>query len=125
MKLEELLAKWNELISRLEPGQRGTYEPYPDYRVRLNKAEAENPALTPYETKGRAKFLSKYPQMKSNYAGAQEKAKEEYDKLPFGPQTKEAFRLSMNAGAARQFDEKTVVSHEKKWAYRWMRSIRR
>lgn len=119
--ISEILAK----IPGLEAKEKGTTEPYPSQATTLRQSEANYPALVPFETKGRYKLLNRYSTMKTNYKGSIETAKDNYDKLPFGPNTKRAFRAGMEAEPYKAFDGKLVVSHEKKWANRWMKGVSR
>ena len=118
-----------ERIMRMLPGledrERGPTEPYPDQTSTLRESEALFPALAPFAAKGRFKLLSKYSQMKENYANAKDAAVSGYDGLPFGPNTRAAFRRAMHNRPEQAFNEKLVVSHEKKWANRWMRGVSR
>ena len=111
------------LLSGLESKEKGPVEPYPSQETTLRQNEEELPSLVPYETKGRFKLLNKYSQMKTNYRESKEAAKSGYNDLPFGPQTKAAFNAAMDANPEKAFEDKTVVSHEKKWANKWMKGV--
>ena len=112
-----------EGLSRLETRETGPVEPYPSQSDALRRNEEKYPALTPYAVKGRFNMLNKYSQMKVNYKDAREESKAKYDRLPFGPNTKRAFSMAMDADPEKAYDAKLMVSHEKKWANNWMRGV--
>ena len=113
------------MIPELEAKERGPVEPYPNQSTTLRESEAKYPGLVPFEIKGRYKLLNRYSTMKTNYKGSIETAKQNSDKLPFGPNTKRAFKAGMDADPHVAFNDKLVVSHEKKWANKWMRGVSR
>ena len=113
------------MLPGLEARERGPVEPYPSQVTKLRENETKHPNLVPFETKGRANFLRRYPQMRAHYGESEDKAKEGYDNLPFGPNTKAAFNAATDANPEKEFENKLIVSHEKMWANRWMRGISR
>ena len=112
-----------QMLPGLETKEKGQVEPYPSQATKLRENEERYPGLVPFETKGRFKLLNKYSQMKVNYQGSKETAKSGYNSLPFGPRTKAAFTAAMDANPEKTFEDKLVVSHEKKWANNWMKGI--
>ncbi len=125
MTKKEDYLKMSKEIPGLEAKERGPTEPYPDQVATLKQSEEKYPALVPFATKGRYKFLNKYSTMKVNYRASVDTAKQNYGNLPFGPKTKKAFNAGMDAKPHEAFENKLVVSHEKKWANKWMRGISR
>lgn len=111
-----------EILQDLETRETGPIEPYPDYRTRLREAEIKHKALIPFEIKGRASLLRKYPEMRPNYSVSLPLAKNNYGKLPFGPRTKAAYNIGLDAGKDN-YDPKIIVSHEKCWAVKWMEGV--
>jgi hypothetical protein len=69
-------------------------------------------------TKGKAKYAKKAPLMKSHYDAAKPSMKEEYDRLPFGPKTKEAYRAGIDAAIYPD-----MTGKEEKWAASWRRGV--
>jgi len=114
-----------KILLGLEVREKGPVEPYPSQSTALGENEERYPGLVPYETRGRFKLLNKYSQMKTNYRESKEAAKSGYNGLPFGPQTKAAFNAAMDANPEKAFADKIVVSHEKKWANKWMKGVSR
>jgi len=115
---------FKELIREFEPRETGPTEPYPNWGSRLAQYERDNPALVPHATKGRANLLRSYDAMRQNYTDRIETAAANYDKLPFGPLTKAAFRAGMKT-APESYRNKITTSHEKKWAARWIDNVSR
>jgi len=55
-------------------------------------------------SKGKRAFETKLPTMKANYDAAKSTMKEEYGKLPFGPNTKSAYGRGVDAAEYRTPD---------------------
>lgn len=111
-----------ERLRELEKRETGPTEPYPSFERRLRATEKKFPRLIPHEIKGRMSLLRKYPEMRPDYLSSVPRAKDNFNKLPFGPRTKEAFNTGLDAGKDN-YDPKIIVSHEKKWATNWMEGV--
>jgi len=67
---------------------------------------------------GKKHFAKKVPVMKPRYDAAKPSMKEEYDKLPFGPKTKEAYKAGIDDAVYPD-----MTGKEEKWAVNWKRGI--
>ncbi|MFC1911019.1 hypothetical protein ACFLXC_07105 [Chloroflexota bacterium] len=119
------LNKIKELMGNLESQERGATDPYPSQVKTLQKSEEAYALLVPFETQGRYNLLNKYSQMRTNYRNTIPVAKANYDALPFGPKTKQSFKDAMDENSDEAYNGKLVVSHEKKWANKWMKGVSR
>lgn len=54
--------------------------------------------------KGKAKLVAKQTSMATNYNQSRERAKGNYGRLPFGPQTKAAYNRGLDTGVYRAPD---------------------
>ena len=72
--------------------------------------------------KGKTKYRRKIPVMQRRYEAAKDRAISNYDKLPFGPTIKAAYRAAWDDMPAN-YKRKVTPGLEEKWATNWRAKI--